>query len=243
MSIPTDPDNPMGQVHPESVYAARVPDPEHYRTWSSEHPLYAPWQDDQLICADLEDVETLTLNDRPRLYYLAAFARHAARLSGAFAECGVFRGGTALMMARVTVAQRTELHLLDSFEGLPQPDFGRDLFYRRGDFANTDQEMVAALLHEAGQRVTVHKGWIPEVFANLPERAWSLVHVDVDLFQPTHDACAYFYPRIVPGGIFVFDEYGFPTCYGERSAVEEFFAERPETPIALPTGQAFVIKV
>ncbi|MFI6326557.1 TylF/MycF/NovP-related O-methyltransferase [Nonomuraea sp. NPDC050556] len=243
MSISSDGSEVIGRVHPETAYAARMADADHYRLWRSEHPLYAPWSDDSLICSDIEDVEALTLNDRPRLYYLAALARHAAALGGAFAECGVFRGGTALMLSRVSSVHCNELHLLDSFEGLSQPDCGHDVFYRPGDFASTDTEMVVTLLDEAGPRVRVYQGWIPQVLAQLPQRRWALVHVDVDLYQPTWDTCEHFYDDMMPGGVFVFDEYGFPTCRGERDAVDEFFASRPETPIALPTGQSFVIKL
>ena len=40
----------------------------------------------------------------------------------------------------------------------------------------------------------------------------------------------------------IFDDYGFPACRGEKDAVDEFFADKPEKPITLPTGQALVIK-
>ncbi len=41
----------------------------------------------------------------------------------------------------------------------------------------------------------------------------------------------------------VFDDYGFPAARGEKEAVDEFFAGKPEYPLALPTGQAIVIKL
>jgi len=48
-------------------------------------------------------------------------------------------------------------------------------------------------------------------------------------------------PQFSAGGFF-FDDYGFPTCPGARQAVDEFFADKPEVPLVLPTGQAIVIK-
>jgi hypothetical protein len=47
----------------------------------------------------------------------------------------------------------------------------------------------------------------------------------------------------MPGGAMLFDEYGFPAAHGEKEAVDEYFATKPERPIALPTGQALVLKV
>jgi hypothetical protein len=41
----------------------------------------------------------------------------------------------------------------------------------------------------------------------------------------------------------VFDEYGFAPAEGEKDAVDEFFADKPESPITLPTGQAIVLKL
>lgn len=40
----------------------------------------------------------------------------------------------------------------------------------------------------------------------------------------------------------LFDDYGFPTCPGARQAVDEFFDDKPETPLVLPTKQAIVNK-
>ena len=48
---------------------------------------------------------------------------------------------------------------------------------------------------------------------------------------------------MIPGGMIVFDDYGFPSCPGARRAVDEAFANRPEVPICLPTGQALVVKL
>jgi hypothetical protein len=41
----------------------------------------------------------------------------------------------------------------------------------------------------------------------------------------------------------LFDEYAFAPSRGEKDAVDEFFDDKPESPITLPTGQAFILKV
>ena len=63
------------------------------------------------------------------------------------------------------------------------------------------------------------------------------------VIESIRDAVEYVYPRLVPGGCLIFDDYGFPSCPGARQAVDELFANRPEVPLCLPTGQALVVKL
>ncbi len=44
-------------------------------------------------------------------------------------------------------------------------------------------------------------------------------------------------------GILLFDEYGYPSTHGQKRAVDECLADKPERPIVFHTGQALVIKV
>ncbi len=71
---------------------------------------------------------------------------------------------------------------------------------------------------------------------------FAFVHVDVDLYQPTRDAIDFFYPRLLPGGILLFDDYGFMTCPGARRAVDEHRRSSSDAFIRLPTGQAFLTR-
>ena len=50
---------------------------------------------------------------------------------------------------------------------------------------------------------------IPTRFDEVADRSFCFVHVDVDLFEPTRESIAFFYPRMVPGGVMLFDDYGF----------------------------------
>jgi predicted O-methyltransferase YrrM len=83
---------------------------------------------------------------------------------------------------------------------------------------------------------------MPDTLADVERDTFSLVHIDVDLYQTAKVCCEFFYPRVCEGGIIVFDDYGFPACRGEREAADEYFSTKVEKPICLPTGQAFVIK-
>jgi len=73
-------------------------------------------------------------------------------------------------------------------------------------------------------------------------RRFAFVHVDV--YASTLDCCRFFHPRVMRGGAILFDDDGFPPFKdAEKRAVDEFFADRPESPLSLPTGQCLVLKV
>ena len=90
--------------------------------------------------------------------------------------------------------------------------------------------------------VTFHEGWIPEVLEDLPDTHYRFVHVDVDLFAPTRACLEYFYPRLVPGGLLVIDDYGFTAWPGCKAAADAWSAEQAVPIVLLPTGNALVVK-
>jgi len=52
----------------------------------------------------------------------------------------------------------------------------------------------------------------------------------------------FYYNRLSRGGMILSDDYGFATCPSARKAVDDFFADKPESIIELPTGQASILK-
>lgn len=111
-----------------------------------------------------------------------------------------------------------------------------------GIFHDTNLARVKELLKDY-PFVAFHPGFIPHTLEAARDRRFALAHIDVDLYQSPRDAFAFFYPRVVLGGILVCDDYGAPAhIKSARRAVEEFFRDKPEKPIAPRTGQCFIIK-
>ena len=54
----------------------------------------------------------------------------------------------------------------------------------------------------------------------------SLLHFDLDLYEPTKFALTRLWDLVVPGGVVVFDEYALPPWGGEATAFDEFCRER-----------------
>lgn len=224
------------------------------RTWLAAHgesvpdaalyqPLYSPWAGEGGFEALYRKVRPRTLVSRDRCYVLWRTLLQAINLDGETLECGVYRGGTALLAAETLHASEAArpLHLFDTFEGLPGGTPGLDRF-EGGDLGDTSVEAVQALL-DPYRFVRIHRGYIPQTFQGLDIERIAWAHIDVDLFQSVRDCIEYTYPRLVRGGYLIFDDYGFPSCVGARRAVDEAFAGRPEVPLCLPTGQCLVVKL
>ncbi|MBO0728210.1 MAG: hypothetical protein J2P57_03055 [Acidimicrobiaceae bacterium] len=58
--------------------------------------------------------------------------------------------------------------------------------------------------------VRIHAGFIPETFAGLEIDRVAWAHVDVDIYRSVLDCTEFVYPKMVPAGCMVFDDYGFP---------------------------------
>jgi len=184
-----------------------------------------------------------------RRFMVVQLAKSVIDLKGSTAECGVYTGvGSALICKTLMDTYgEADLHLgFDSFEGVAEPaqtdHSSLGTWWQKGDLA-TPIEVASARVEEFPFCKLV-PGWIPECFAaaGAEDRRYRFVHVDVDLHDATRDSLAFFYPRLVPGGVILLDDHGFASCPGARKAAEDFFADKPEPLIELPTGQAFVTK-
>lgn len=177
-----------------------------------------------------------------RRFALQQLLRLTSNIPGDTAECGVYKGCGSYIILQAnsqSLFDRTH-HIFDSFEGLSNPS-SKDGNY----WASSDLSMAEGVVKENlsdFKNVKFYKGWIPNRFRDVDASTFSFVHVDVDLYEPTLDSIRYFYDRLNAGGIFICDDYGFLTCPGATSAVEEFLLSKPEKMVSLPGGGGFFIK-
>ena len=174
-----------------------------------------------------------------RKYFLRSLLSLADGLPGDTAECGIFMGASSWFICDHFDGTGKVHHGFDSFEGLPEPAQLDGDYWRRGD-CRTSEDVTRDNL--AAFPVELYKGWIPERFEEVADREFCFVQVDVDLHQPTRDSIEFFYPRMVSGGVMLFDDYGSEMSPGAAKAVDDFVADRPELLIESPTQQAFLIK-
>ncbi len=167
-------------------------------------------------------------------------------------ECGCWHGHSTILTAEVMKAEGAtgKLHVFDSFKGLSE--------FRKQDMSSyqpTPTAREAERVHYASDMgrlqklvepygfVELHKGWIPTVFEGVDVGRVSFATIDVDLFEPTLDSLAFVYPRLMPGGMVFFDDYGYNCFPGAKKAVDKYLgADFEGLFIENPMGSAYLIK-
>jgi len=172
-----------------------------------------------------------------RGFFLFQCLKHLETLEGDVAEVGVYRGKTARIMAKTT---KKPVYLFDTFKGMPPSDPVD--FYKEGDMGDTSLDMVRAVMLGCNNAF-IYPGFFPDTAKHIEDKKFSFVHVDCDIYRSVMDCCIFFYPRMVKGGMIVFDDPGFDNCAGAKKAVDEFFSDKEEFPIYLVGAQVLVIKI
>jgi len=175
-----------------------------------------------------EQVFDISLVDRPGLSKLneLAIQTKKSKVEGVIVECGVYRGGSALLLSN---ADRP-MFLIDSFEKMPAPDTKHDLDWDAEIFWNTENNVnfTRNLLDAHG--VKNYSIIISKLEDSAPiltfKKGIALLHLDVDLYQSYMTCLINLYPQVNKGGIIIVDDYGSYT--GCRSALKDYFKAMPD---------------
>jgi hypothetical protein len=199
-----------------------------------------------------EDLETVrvvgpyTMTSAKRIHVLCEATRYISqtRIPGDIVECGVWKGGSMMAVARTLLGEgdrKRDLYLFDTFEGMTDPT-GHDVT-ADGETATAllnstarseDRESLWCIAHKDGVRVAMESTHYPidrihliqgrveeTVPAKAPDRI-ALLRLDTDWYESTRHEMEYLYPRLERGGVLIVDDYGH--WMGARKAVDEYLA-------------------
>jgi hypothetical protein len=165
-------------------------------------------------------------------YELYDMTRH---VPGALVECGVFKGASfvrfAMFRALLGPAAR-DLVGFDVFGTFPPSRYAPDLapverFTRSAGDQSIGLDQLRTVLARKGvdDRVELVEGdvmeTVPAYVARHPGLQIALLNLDVDTYEPSAVILEHLYPRIVPGGVLVLDDY--QVIPGETKAVDDYF--------------------
>jgi O-methyltransferase len=213
---------------------------------------------DLLLPADRAIVEVAlqrTMTSVPRLGALVDAVRYIERrgVKGAFAECGVWRGGSVLGMIltlqELDAAPR-DIYLYDTFEGMTEPTDedtsphhapATELWKQSGGqpwpelfnqetFNEDDVRQALLATGYPEERLHFVRGRIEDTIPDEAPDRLALLRLDTDWYESTRHELEHLYPRLVEHGVLIVDDYGH--WEGCRRAVDEYFG-RSEAPILL----------
>jgi hypothetical protein len=203
--------------------------------------VYPPDFDPGLV-ALCEQVRPFTLTSPERIVALRDAVRHAiaAGVPGAFVECGVWRGGSMMVVAstlRELGVDDRDLYMFDTFTHMPFPGeedvdvFGRaaaDYYDEASEaeaFRYLPLEAVKEALASTGyptERMHFVQGLVEETIPEQAPDTIALCRLDTDWYESTAHEMEHLYPRVVPGGMVLIDDYGH--FQGAKKAVDEYLA-------------------
>lgn len=158
-----------------------------------------------------------------------------ADIAGDVVEFGCYAGTTSLFIRRLLdetgESTTREFHVYDSFEGLPdkhqadQSAAGID--FEAGKLMVSKKEFLNQFRSAHLQPPITHKCWFEELTsADVPEQI-AFAFLDGDFYTSILSSLKLVWPRLVPGGVVLVDDYQRPELPGAERAVRDYFQSKP----------------
>lgn len=191
--------------------------------------------------------KSFTMTSTERMYSLYKAVNYIIKnnIPGDFIECGVWKGGSALLIAKILANNNInsrKVILYDTYEGMSEPsendkDYagvnatelleGASIHVQESVWCYSSFEEVKSNLALAGlpaEKIIMIKGKVEETIpSQLPTNQIALLRLDTDWYESTKHELIHLYPLLVNDGILIIDDYGH--WEGCRKAVDEYFIE------------------
>lgn len=157
-------------------------------------------------------------------------------LPGEIVECGVFKGNSLCRFIKFRALLENHYSrrviAFDTFGEFPETNFEADKIRRSefieeaGNLSITRKNLISVLEQlDLYHNIDLIEGdileTIPDYVNRFPYLKISLLHIDVDIYEPTRTSLELLYPLVVRGGIVILDDYGaFP---GANKAIDDYF--------------------
>ena len=211
---------------------------------------------DEATRATIARVRPRTMTNVPELAALVEAVRYIERVGvpGQVVECGVWRGGS-MQAAALTLLElgstTRELHLFDTFEGMPAPSdvdvrvidgvSASDLMEVSEKDANiwayadrADVQQAMAEVPYPAELIHLHEGLVEDTVPAQAPDAIALLRLDTDWYASTRHELEHLYGRLSPGGVLIIDDYR--AWEGSGRATDEWLAATAEPIFLAPMG-------
>ena len=185
-----------------------------------------------------------SVEQRINIFHLASSVLFY-EVPGGFVELGCHEGQTAVLLQNIIrhYDKSRELHVYDSFEGLPaiQSEDG-DTPFSAGQMATTEDTLLANFKRAGLVPPVIHPGWFEDTLSTQLPEPIAFAHLDGDLYESVRVSLEHVYPKLSKGSVCLIDDYAdlavlesVEMCPGVKRACDEFLQDKPES-VALLYG-------
>ncbi len=159
-----------------------------------------------------------------------------------FVECGVASGLSAYFALTELKDEPCTFHLYDSW-GIMKSEYLLDTEKEHiGDYEHQSIKNTKKNLDLYSDKIQYHVGYIPETLDDSAPNEISYLHIDVNSAKTTNEILEFFYPRLVDGGVILFDDYAWISYNETRKLTDKFLHDKDGIMFVSPTGQAIFYK-
>ncbi|MBU0766915.1 TylF/MycF family methyltransferase [Patescibacteria group bacterium] len=201
---------------------------------------------DKIFLEIFESCKNFTMTSKERMYALYKATRQVIEYSvpGDFVECGVWKGGSAMIMAYTLIelnATNRKIYLYDTFEGMTEPkecDFRALDNAKAWDEWSNNQKInhngwcyapmneVKSNMTSTGypeENIIYVKGKVEETIPKrMPEKI-AILRLDTDWYESTLHELTHLYHLLPQNGVLIIDDYGY--WAGAKKATDEYFGK------------------
>lgn len=213
--------------------------------------IIAPDSDAMVIDSEFGDIYracasyTVKTTTKTSLYALYKGAEYVVRnnIPGDIVECGVWKGGSAMLIAYTLLKMREphrKIYLYDTYAGMIEPTEEDTAIpdgtpalqkWRKNKFSDWGRiplEEAESNVRSTGyprENLIFVKGQVEHTIPNIMPAQISLLRLDTDWYESTRHEFVHLYPRLSQHGVVVIDDYGY--WAGAKRAADEYFLNQP----------------
>ena len=159
-------------------------------------------------------------------------------VEGSFAELGVYRGNSAVILKYYTQKSNRRLYLYDTFDGFCEKDLKGIDKNKKKALMDTSLDRVKKKVGDAEYRI----GYFPETIQEKDkEEQFAFVSLDCDLYAPTKAGLEFFFPRLSKGGMIICHDYSSGVWNGVTKAVDEFCQKNNACAMLMPDRDGSIV--
>ena len=183
------------------------------------------------------------------VYWTAMYAARISKFSKLnLVEAGVCDGLTinfAMSAVKDEIGENLdfEAYLYDAWGGMKEENLTTNEKWAKGKYSYLSLEQTKSNLKDFESKCRFIQGHIPDVFvehSGPSELSW--LHIDLNSSVPTLKTLEHFVPKLLPGGVVLFDDYAHRGFRETKEVADKYCSQMNGLLLPFPTGQAVFFK-